>query len=91
MINFVFSFNLWSEHTVLGKNLFELLDYLTANIMLPLGGLGIAIFAGWVMHRQDTRQELALGHAGFQVWQLLIKYLAPAAVFIVFLHVLGIL
>jgi len=45
----VFSFNIWDEATLWGKTVFDLLDYLTSNIMLPLGGLFIAIFAGWVM------------------------------------------
>ena len=80
----VFSFN----HD--GK-LFESLDYLTANIMLPLGGMGIAVFAGWCMKQQTLASELKLSDALFAAWHTLIRYLAPAAVFLVFLHVVGIL
>ncbi|QWF70122.1 sodium-dependent transporter [Methylomonas paludis] len=87
----VFSFNIWSEHTLFGKNLFELLDYLTANLMLPLGGLGIAVFAGWVMSNAITAQELELPQRFYQIWLFFIKYIAPPAVFFVFLHVLGVL
>ncbi|MBS3964330.1 MAG: sodium-dependent transporter [Methylomonas sp.] len=87
----VFSFNVWSDVTLFGKNLFELLDYLTANLLLPLGGMAIAIFVGWQMQRHHAEQELALPSSGFDVWYLLIRYLAPAAVFLVFLHVAGIL
>lgn len=90
-VGVVFSFNIWSDHTVFGKNLFELLDYLTANIMLPLGGMGIAIFAAWKMHTIDAQRELELNHPLFQVWQFLCRYIAPGAVFLVFLHVVGIL
>ncbi len=90
-VGVVLSFNLWSEVKLFDKNLFELLDYLTANLMLPLGGLAMAIFAGWLMKPTHCGQELELPAEGFQVWQFLIKYLAPTAVFFVFLHVLGIL
>ena len=87
----VFSFNVWSNFKIFDKNLFELLDYLTANLMLPLGGLCIAVFAGWMMRPAHAEQELELPAQGFQAWQFLIKYVAPAAVFLVFLHVLGVL
>ena len=87
----VFSFNVWADFKILGKNLFELLDYLTANLMLPLGGMTIAIFAGWMMKQAHAEQELELPTQGFQAWQFLIKYVSPTAVFFVFLHVLGIL
>ena len=90
-IGVVFSFNIWSDHTVFGKNLFELLDYLTANIMLPLGGMGIALFAAWKMHAIDAQRELELNHPLFEIWQFLCRYIAPGAVFLVFLHVVGIL
>lgn len=90
-IGVVFSFNIWSDFKLFDKNLFQLLDYLTANIMLPLGGLAIAIFAGWMMKQNHAEQELEIPAQGFQIWQFLIKYISPAAVFFVFLHVLGIL
>ncbi len=84
-----FSFNIWSDWTVFGKNFFDLLDYLTANLMLPVGGFCIAVFSGWVMKREHTRDELELFGLHFDVWHYLVKFIAPAAVFIVFLHVLG--
>lgn len=90
-IGVVFSFNIWADLKIFGKNLFELLDYLTSNVMLPLGGLAIAVFAGWLMKVEHTEQELEMPAEGFQAWQFLIKYVAPAAVFLVFLHVLGVL
>lgn len=90
-VGVVFSFNIWADLKLFDKNLFELLDYLTANLMLPLGGMAIAVFAGWMMKTQHAEQELELPAEGFQVWRFLIKYISPAAVFLVFLHVLGVL
>ncbi len=88
----VFSFNSWSGVTLFGLTVFEFIDYLTANIMLPLGGLAIAVFAGWAMKPEDSQHELALEDARFyQLWLFLIKYVAPAAVFLVFLRAVGVL
>ncbi len=85
-----FSFNIWSDWTVFGKNFFDLLDYLTANLMLPIGGFCIAIFAGWVMKKDHSREELDLFGLHFDLWHYLVKFVAPSAVFIIFLHVVGI-
>jgi NSS family neurotransmitter:Na+ symporter len=87
----VFSFNRWADIHFFGRTLFELIDSLTANIMLPAGGLAIAIFAGWVMKQQHTEQELALPTMQYKLWKVLISYVAPAGVFLIFLHVLGVL
>ena len=86
-----FSFNLWSDVTVLGMTFFDHLDFLTSNIMLPLGGICIALFTGWVMAKETTQTELAIqSKGGYTLWQLLIRYVAPIAVSIVLLHTIGI-
>lgn len=87
----VFSFNVWSEVKLFDRTLFQLLDYLTANLMLPIGGFCIAVFTGWIMHQQHSTQELAMPAESYKIWQVLVKYVAPAAVFLVFLHVVGVL
>ncbi|MDH5649397.1 MAG: sodium-dependent transporter [Gammaproteobacteria bacterium] len=87
----VLSFNKWSEVTFFGKTFFDLLDYITANIMLPLGGLAIAIFVAWLMKKRTAREELALPKGpGYSLWYFLIRYVSPAAVLIVFLNVIGV-
>jgi NSS family neurotransmitter:Na+ symporter len=88
----VLSFNEWADITILGKNIFELLDFLTANLMLPIGGLLIAVFAGWVMKRQHSQDELQLNNKGlYYCWIVSVRYVSPIAVFLVFMHVIGIL
>lgn len=85
----VLSFNKWSELKLFGKTFFDLLDYLTANIMLPLGGVFIAIFAAWIMSRQSTLDELSMGdHAGYKLWRVLVQFIAPIAVVIVFIQII---
>jgi NSS family neurotransmitter:Na+ symporter len=94
----VFSFNIWSDFKPIAigvfadKTLFDLLDYLTANIMLPLGGLLIAVFAVWQMSRESTVNELEMGERFFYpLWRFLVRYITPIAVVIVFLNAIEII
>lgn len=88
----IFSFNIGAEWTLFGKTMFDLLDFLTANIMLPLGGLLIAIFAGWIMKQSSTEEELAIKPSLiFHGWRFLIRFITPAAIIIVFANITGLL
>ncbi|HRP23003.1 MAG TPA: sodium-dependent transporter [Thauera sp.] len=78
------SFNLWSDVTIIGLNVFDLLDKLTSKFMLPLTGLGAILFAAWCLDRDSVRKELGLGEFGFSVWNLVSRYVAPVGVLIVF-------
>jgi len=84
------SFNEWSDFTIFGKTIFNFLDYLTANLMLPIGGFCIAVFAAWIMHDKDVRDELDLPEQPYALWKFLASYVAPVSVFLVFLHVVGV-
>jgi len=68
-----------------GKTIFENLDYISASILLPIGGLLTAIFVGWRLPAKVMQQELGLGKFGFQLWRILIRYVAPVAITIVFI------
>ena len=71
--------------------IFDMLDILTTNFLLPLGGLAIALFAGWVMSRADTVDEMGVGESGkYRLWRVLVRYISPAAVVVMFLHTLGV-
>ena len=88
----VFSFNLLSDFRFLGGTLFDNIDHLASNILLPLGGLFITIFAGWVMCKNSSSEELGIGTGlAYGAWRMLARWLAPAAVLIVFLHATGLL
>jgi NSS family neurotransmitter:Na+ symporter len=79
------SFNHWSEIKLFGMGIFDLLDFMTANIMLPLSGLLIAVYSGWILTQRMTRDELALGSAGaYSAWSLAIRFVAPVAVAVIF-------
>ena len=89
----VFSFNVWKDvhplghfETFAGKTVFDLIDYATSNIMLPLGGILIAVFTGWIMTREATRDELGIADGWiFRAWRIAMRYIAPAAVGLVLL------
>ena len=83
------SFSSASPATWFGKNFFELVDFLTADLMLPLGGILVALFAGWIMRREVSETELEMGRA-YAFWRVLVRYVAPLAVAVVFLRVIGV-
>ena len=88
----VFSFNLWSGEAwqVGGKTFFDVLDYLTANILLPVGGLAMAIFTGWFASRRMSESELQLSEPWFSLWWFVVRFITPVGVLIVFLHAVGV-
>ncbi|MFK5913904.1 MAG: sodium-dependent transporter [Woeseiaceae bacterium] len=72
-------------------SLFKIIDFLTASIMLPLGGLFIAIFAGWVMERDSTEREFSFKHQYlYPTWYFMIRFVTPVLVFAVFLNIIDI-
>lgn len=94
----VLSFNEWAFtfHFAGQKKtegLFDILDILTANLMLPLGGLLIAIFAGWQMSKASSSDELGMksDSLSYRLWKFLVCYITPVAVTIILLKALGIM
>jgi NSS family neurotransmitter:Na+ symporter len=59
---------------------FDLLDYLTSNLLLPLGGFAIAVFAGWVVPAGVLAEELRLGPRAARALRFLLRYLAPVGI-----------
>ena len=77
------SFSFMSDVTLFGKNTFDFLDYITANIMLPLGGILIALFAGWVVKDKFAQEALQLPSTVYTLWNFSMKFTAPIAVAVV--------
>lgn len=72
--------------------LFDQMDHIASNIMLPLGGLMIAIFVGWFMKRKLVKNQLGeLGYYTFNTWYAVLRVFTPIGVLAVFLYKLGIL
>jgi len=88
----VFSFNIWSDIKPLAvfsafadKTMFDLLDYLASNILMPLGGIVVCILAAWVLPAAVVRVGTGIGsERTYRVWQKLVRYLVPSVVALVF-------
>ena len=83
----VLSFNVWADWHPLAAlsgferaTVFDLLDYLTSNLLLPLGGLALALFAGWAVPAGVLEDELALRPAVGRGLRILLRYVAPAGI-----------
>jgi neurotransmitter:Na+ symporter, NSS family len=78
-----------------GKNFFELMDYISSNLLLPLGGLFIALFIGWFYSKHKLIKELSSNGKYtlpfFRIFMFLLKFIAPIAILIVFLQGIGLL
>lgn len=89
-ITVVLSFNDWQHiNIVFGLNIFETLDKLTSTILLPLGGLLMAIFAGYFMKKDHVQDELNLNNRAFKLWRITNNIVAPIAIAAVFLYLFG--
>jgi NSS family neurotransmitter:Na+ symporter len=93
----VFSFNIWQNKTwsipffFEDYSFFDTLDFITANIMLPMGGLFIAIFSAWLMREASSRDELKTNEVIYTIWRFMLRYITPIAVIIVFLNAIGVI
>jgi len=81
---------------IAGKGFFDLFDYLSSNIMLPIGGLLITIFVGYVANKDQLSYELSnhktLNNDGMIKFYIsILKYITPALLVIVFLNSIGII
>ncbi len=85
----------WSEYTIFGKSIFDAMDYLTANFMMPLGGMFTCICVGWwldkgILTNQVTNfGKLKCGYIPFIFF--LVRYICPVVIFIIFLNGIGLI
>ena len=87
----IFSFNELAEFTFYKGTIFANVDHLTSNIMLPLGGLFVTIFASWVMCRNSSSEELGGAGGLYKLWRFLAQFVAPIAILFIFLKAVGLL
>ena len=87
----VLSFNVLADAAFYKGTFFDNVDHLTSNVMLPLGGFFIVVFAGWVMCGNSSAEELGGAGAIYRLWRFLARYVAPVAILFVFLRAIGVL
>ena len=81
------SFNIWSDFKLISdKNFLDSMDFIANQILLPLGGMFIAIFVGWFMKLSFIKDELgATTKIVFLLWRFFIRFIAPVCVASIFL------
>lgn len=89
------SMGVLSPVTFFGLNFFDLMDWISANLLLPIGGLFIALFIGWFFGRKKVKEEVAnggkLSGVLLSVFMFLVKFVAPIAIAIVLMNKIGLL
>jgi NSS family neurotransmitter:Na+ symporter len=88
----ILSFGPWSDLTWMDRTIFELVEFVANNILLPIGGLAIVVFAGWFMAKNSTADEID-PEAGlvYRLWRVAARYIVPVAIFVVLLNATGLL
>ena len=88
------SFGVLKDFKLFGLTIFNFCDFTASNILLPLGGMLIAIYVGWVLNKKivfnevSNRQTLKVGF--FKLLIFCIQYIAPIAIALIFLSGLGV-
>lgn len=89
------SFGPLSDFTIFGLNFFNLFDYVSSNIALPLGGMGCSIFVGWLVKKKFIEHQLTdFGTFKFRLLGVLVfflRWVCPLAIFLIFLNSIGII
>lgn len=84
------SFGLLQDVTLFGKTFFDLLDFVTASILLPVGGFFISIFVGWFLDKRIIATELRIKHPKAHLfikgYIYMLRFFVPACIFAVFLY-----
>lgn len=85
----------WKGLTIFGMNFFNLFDYVTSNIMMPLGGIVCSLFVGWWIDRRYIREQLGATDGRPCRWLspivFTLRWICPAAILLVFLDSIGVL
>ena len=96
MIGVVCSLSLvgWDALTIAGMSLFNVFDFVTGQIFLPVGGMLTCIFIGWYVPKKIVKDEFTnwgtLKGSVFGIYYFLIRFVCPLAILAIFLHQLGI-
>lgn len=89
------SFGPLKDFTIFGKTFFDLFDYVSSNVLLPIGGMICSLFVGWRMESKLIECQFTdNGTRSFPFLQALVfflKWICPTAIFIIFLNSIGII
>lgn len=85
------SFGNLADFKIFGKTIFDAFDNLTSNIALPLGGLIVSLFVGWVADRAFVSHQCEISRPAVRIILFCLRWICPAAIFLIFLNSIGVL
>lgn len=89
------SFNVLDQVKILGKSIFDAMDYAASNIFMLLGGLFTAVYVGWILDRKVVHEQLTNGgrlKGAMESYLIFcLRYVAPVSIFFIFLYLTGII
>lgn len=81
------SFSSLSDITIFGRNMFDFLDFFTAELLLPIASLGLCIYTGWVAPKKLLQNQMTnFGHFKSRLFMpvlLIVRYVAPVLIVLV--------
>ena len=83
------SYGSLSDTLIFGKTVFDLMDFLVSNILMPLGCLALSIFTGYVLDKKVAKEQLHINENNktnlvlFRTWLFLLRYILPFIILIV--------
>lgn len=87
------SFGDWKDVTIFGLNFFDFFDFLVAKLIMPVGGMLMCIFLGWVVDEKVLRAEMTnngtIRSPLYPTYRFIIRYVAPLCIFLIFANELG--
>lgn len=87
------SFGDWKDVTLFGMDFFDLFDFLVAKLIMPIGGMLMCVFLGWVVDERVLRAELTnqgtIRSPLYPTYRFIIRYVAPLSIFLIFANELG--
>lgn len=85
-----FSFGIWSDVTLFGLGFFDLFDFIVAKLIMPIGGMLICVFLGWVVDEKVLHDEITnmgtLRAPYYKIYRFIIRYLAPICILLIFIN-----
>ena len=83
------SFGIWKDDTLFGMGFFDLFDFIVAKLIMPIGGMLICVFLGWIVDEKVLRAEITnmgtLRAPYYPVFRFIIRYLAPICILLIFI------
>ena len=87
------SFGAWKDVTIFGLGFFDLFDFLVAKLIMPIGGMLMCIFLGWVVDEKVLRAEMTnngtIRSPLYPTYRFIIRYFAPMCIILIFANELG--